>query len=92
MDLKPVAKDKDTKVEISSQKIDEIKDNKIVITASNGDIKQEYIIKLSEKEDIVVTIDKDKFKEDNSYKGKWIGVSIVLVVILMVGFVLTKKK
>ena len=92
LDLKPVAKDKDTKVEISSQKIDEIKDNKIVITASNGDIKQEYIIKLSEKEDIVVTIDKDKFKEDNSYKGKWIGVSIVLVVILMVGFVLTKKK
>lgn len=92
LDLKAIPKDSNTKVEISNQKIEEIKDNKIVITASNGDIKQEYIINLKEKKDIEVTIDKSEFKEKGIYKGKWILVSIVLVIVLIIGLVMTKKK
>ena len=92
LDLKVIPKDSNTKVEISNQKIEEIKDNKIVITASNGDIKQEYIINLKEKKDIEVTIDKSEFKEKGIYKGKWILVSIVLVIVLIIGLVMTKKK
>lgn len=92
LDLKAIPKDDSTKVEISNQKIDEIKDNKIIITATNEDVKQEYVINLKDKKDIDVTIDKDEFKESGSYKGKWIVASIVLIVILMVGLFLTKKK
>lgn len=92
LDLKAIAKDKDTKVEISNQKVEEIKDNKIIITASNGDIKQEYVINLKEKKDVEVTIDKSEFKEKNIYKSKWIIVSIVLVIGLIIGLVMTKKK
>ena len=92
LDLKAIPKDEKTKVEISTQKIDEIKDNKIIITASNEDIKQEYVIYLSLNKEIEVTVDKSEFKENGSYKGKWIIASIVLIVILMVGLVLTKKK
>lgn len=92
LDLKAIPKDEKTKVEISTQKIDEIKDNKIIITASNEDIKQEYVINLSLKKEIEVTVDKSEFKESGSYKGKWIIASIVLIVILMIGLVLTRKK
>lgn len=92
LDLKAIPKDKDTKIEISSQKIDEIKDNKIIITASNDQIKQDYVIKLSVKNDIEVTIDNEKFEANNSYKGKWILVSIVLIIMLFGGLFLTRKK
>ena len=92
LDLNVIPKDENTKIEISSQKIEEIKDNKIIITASNGDIKQEYIINLKDKDEVKVTIDNSEFKESNSYKSKWIVVSIVFIVLLMIGFVLTKKK
>lgn len=92
LDLKAIPKDENTKIEISNQKIEEIKDNKIIITASNGDIKQEYIINLKDKDEVKVTIDNSEFKESGNYKKNWIIVSIVFIVLLMIGFVLTKKK
>lgn len=94
LDLKAIPKSDSTKVEISSQKIENIKDNKIIITAINGDVKQEYTINLKEKKnkDLEVTIDKGEFKEDSSYKGKWILISIVSVMGLMGGLILIKKK
>ncbi len=91
LDLKATPKDSSTKVEISSQKIDELKDNIIVITAKNGNTEQKYNIKVKVKEE-EITIDKDEFKEDKSYKGKWIVVSIVLIVALLISMLLSKKK
>lgn len=91
LDLKPVAKDKDTKIEISSQKLSELKDNKITITAKNGDIEQVYNITVATKEDVIV-IDKEEFNEDKSYKGKWIVVSIILIVALLLSMLFNRKK
>ncbi len=91
LDLKPIAKDKDTKIEISSQKLSELKDNKITITAKNGEIEQVYNITINTKEDVIV-IDKEEFNEDKSYKGKWIVVSIVLVVALLLSMLFNRKK
>ena len=92
LDLVAVAFDDDTKVGISSQKIDELEDGKIIITAVKGDIKQEYVINVSQKEDIDVTIDKGEFKENKSYKGKWILVSIVLIIALIGSMFFIKDK
>ena len=50
LDLKPVAKDEKTKIDIGSQKISELKDNKIVITTKNGETTQVYNIKVNIKE------------------------------------------
>ena len=91
LDLKPVAKDESTKIDIGSQKISELKDGKIVITTKNGDTEQVYNIKVETKED-AITIDKEEFKEDKSYKGKWIIVTIVLIVALLLSMLLNRKK
>ena len=91
LDLIAVPKNENTKVEISSQKIAEIEDNKIIITASIDDIKQEYVINLSNKSDVEVTIDNSEFRENDSYKGKWVAISLVFGVFLIVGFILTKR-
>ena len=39
----------------------------------------------------MIVIDNDKFEENKSYKGKWIIISIFLIVILMISLVLNKK-
>ena len=90
LDLKPVAKDEKTKVDVSSQKIEELKDNKITITAKLDDIEQKYIITVKNKKEIEV--DTEEFKEDTSYKGKWIILSIFLGGILAASLLLSKKK
>ncbi len=92
LDLKPIAKDKDTKVDITSQKISELKDNKIIITAKNGDITQSYNIRVNIKEVEQITIDKEEFKEDKSYKGKWIVISILLIIALILSMLFNKNK
>lgn len=92
LDLKPVAKDEDTNIDITTQKISEIEDNKITITATKGDIKQEYIINIKNKKDTNIEVDTTEFKGNTNYKGKWIIVSIVLIVILMISLLSTKKK
>ncbi len=92
LDLKAIAKSNDTKVEISNQKISELKDNKIVITATNGDIKQDYIINLKTRNEVEVTIDNGVFQSDDSYKNKWVVTCVPLGVLLIVGLFLTKKR
>ena len=92
LDLKPIAKSEDTKIDISSQKISELKDGKIVITTKNNDTEQVYNIKVNVKEEDQITIDKDEFKADKSYKGKWIIVSIILIVALIISMLFARKK
>ena len=98
LDLKGIAEDSDATVEITTQKIKELKDNKIIITVKNGDAEKKYTINIVIKEDKKVkkdneiTIDNSKFEENKSYKGKWIFISIILIIILMVSLVLSRKK
>lgn len=97
LDLKAIAKDENYKVEISSQKISELKDNKIIITVKDGDNKEEYVIKVDvekekEKEVNELEIDEEEFESTYKYKGKWITLIIIMSVVLVVGLFLTKKK
>lgn len=97
LDLKAIAKDANYKVEISSQKISELKDNKIIITVKDGDNKEEYIVKVeiekkAEKETKDIEVDEKEFKSSYQYKGKWITIIVVMSVALLVGLFLTKKK
>ena len=92
LDLNPVAKDTNTKVEITSQKIAELKDNKIVITTKNGDTEQVYNITVKVKKIDKAEIDNEEFVKDNSYKVKWIVVIVVLSVILAGSIVFNRKR
>ncbi len=96
LDLNPVPKDSDTKVEISTQKIADLKDNIITITAKKDNTEQKYIIKVEKKEEKKkeekVIIDEEEFKPDNSYKTKWIIMLIPLLIIFIGGIIITKKK
>ena len=92
LDLKPIVKDSDTKVDITTQKISEIKDNKIIITTKNGDTEQKYTINLKEKEEVVVNVDKTEFKNNNSYKVKWIILSVILLLVLVGSLLSIKRK
>ena len=93
LDLKPVAIDTNSKIDITSQKIEELKDNKILITVKNGEEEQIYTINVNMIKDFEkAEIDNGKFEENNSYKGKWLVISIILIVVFIVGLLLTKKK
>ena len=97
LDLKAIAKDEKYKVEISSQKVFELKDGKIIITVKDGENKEEYIIKVEvekevEKETKDIEVDEEEFKSSYKYKGKWITLIIIMSVVLVVGLFLTKKK
>ena len=93
LDLKPITKDEDYKLEITTQKIAELKDNKIIITVKDGDYTEEYKItvsKISEQEKI--EIDESEFKPTYSYKSKWIVLIALLSITLVVGIFFIKKK
>ena len=93
LDLVAVPKDEKSKVVISSQKISELKDGKIIINVTSpSNTKEEYIVKVNELKTDKVEIDKEEFKADSSYKGKWVVVIIVSVVALLFGFTLSKKE
>lgn len=93
LDLKPIAKDEKYKVEITTQKISELKDNQIIITVKDGDNSEEYKIKVNTLNDIEeIEIDEEQFESTYKYKGKWIITIIILVIVLFVGLLLTKKK
>ena len=99
LDLKPIAKDKDTNIDISTQKIADIKDNKITITTKLEDVEQIYTIKVNvkekEKKEVKVTIDNSEFKTDDTYKLKWIVLITVLAGSLIISMILsntTKKQ
>ena len=93
LDLVAVAKDEKSKVVISSQKISELKDGKIIINVTSpSNTKEEYTVKVNVLKTDKVEIDKEEFKADSSYKGKWVVVIIVSVVALLFGFTLSKKE
>lgn len=93
LDLVAVPKDEKSKVVISSQKISELKDGKIVINVTSpSNTKEEYTVKVNVLKTDKVEIDKEEFKADSSYKGKWVVVIIVSVVALLFGFALSKKE
>lgn len=93
LDLVAVPKDEKSKVVISSQKISDLKDGKITINViSPSNTKEEYTVKVNVLKTDKVEIDKEEFKADSSYKGKWVVVIIVSVVALLFGFTLSKKE
>lgn len=92
LDLNPIVKDSKTKVEISSQKISELIDNKIIITVKKENETQEYKINVKIMKIDEIEIDDSKFESTYTYKGKWIVAIIILSVTLFVGLLLSKKK
>lgn len=93
LDLVAVPKDEKSKVVISSQKISDLKDGKITINVTSpSNTKEEYTVKVNVLKTNKVEIDKEEFKADSSYKGKWVVVIIVSVVALLFGFTLSKKE
>ena len=93
LDLVAVPKDEKSKVVISSQKISELKDGKVIINVTSpSNTKEEYTVKVNVLKTDKVEIDKEEFKADSSYKGKWVVVIIVSVVALLFGFILSKKE
>lgn len=93
LDLVAVPKDEKSKVVISSQKISDLKDGKITINVTSpSNTKEEYTVKVNVLKTDKVEIDKEEFKADSSYKGKWVVVIIVSVVALLFGFTLSKKE
>lgn len=93
LDLVAVPKDEKSKVVISSQKISELKDGKIIINVTSPlNTKEEYTVKVNVLKTDKVEIDKEEFKADSSYKGKWVVIIIVSVVALLFGFTLSKKE
>lgn len=92
LDLKPIVKDEKYKVEISNKKINELENNQIVITVSNGDYKEEYKITVSKMEIEEVEIDEEVFESTYNYKGKWIFIIIIMSLALFVGIFMIKKK
>ena len=93
LDLTPVAKDETYKIDITSQKINELQDGKIIITVSKDDFKQEYKInvKVDEKNKTDNSKDSD-FIPTYNYKGKWVGIIAVLTLVLVLGLMIKKKK
>lgn len=93
LDLVAVPKDEKSKVVISSQKISDLKDGKITINVTSpSNTKEEYTVKVNVLKTDKVEIDKEEFKADSSYKGKWVVVIIVSVVALLFGFTISKKE
>lgn len=94
LDLNPIAKNEEYSVEISSQKIDELVDEQIIITVKDGDYTEEYKIKVNIVEDKneEIEIDEEEFESSYKYKGKWITLIIIMTIILFIGLFLIKKK
>ena len=92
LDLKAIAKDEKYKIEISNQKIAELKDNQIIIKVTNEDYIEEYKITVNKIKVEEIEIDDEAFESTYSYKGKWIVLIIIMSIMLFVGLILTKKK
>ena len=90
LDLKPITKYQDTIIDISSQKLEKEKNNIIIITAKKDNIEEEYKIQVKYQKDI--KIDTHKYKEDNSYKKKWIIIMIFFGSFFVVGLLYLKKE
>lgn len=90
LDLKPVLNDDSYKVEVSSQKIEELEGGKITITISKDDTKVIYTINV--KVDRGIEVDDSKFVSNYSYKDKWIAIISLFSVVIVVGILFIRKK
>ena len=91
LDLKVVAKDKNTSIDISSQKIEELEDNKIIIKASLDGTSEEYIINVKVNKKVQIDESKEDIEVDKNYKGKWLVLIIILSIGLVISIILAKK-
>lgn len=94
LDLVPIPKDDSFDVNISSQKIEDLKDNKIIITVSKETLTQEYIINVKIKQDNPVVETNSNASENflNTYKNIIISTIIFLSLILVIGIIFYMKK
>lgn len=93
LNLEVIPKDDKYKIEISSQVISELVDNKITITVTNGKEKQDYVVNLKIIKDTPdVIIDNTEFKASNGHKGFWVVVLITASIGLFAGAILLKNK
>lgn len=93
LDLEPILKDDSFIVDISSQKISNLKDNKIIIKVSNEEIEKEYIINVKineEKQDIMMNDDTNK-SFITMYKRKIVMTIMILSIVMIVGVIVYKK-
>lgn len=93
LDLEPIAINDNYKITTSTQKISDLEDNKITITVEDNDKHTvTYNIKVNILKDIKdATIDKNTYKEKNTYQGKWLLAIIIFGVALFASLVYTKK-
>lgn len=93
LDLEPIAINDKYKVTTSTQKISDLEDNKITITVEDNDNHiVTYNIKVNILKDIKnATIDKNTYKEKNTYQGKWLLAIIFFGIVLFVSLIFTKK-
>lgn len=93
LDLKPIAKYDDVTLDISSQKISEINDKKIVIKATKGKVTEEYIINVKVKEKTKIeSKGSEEHKVDNSYKNTWLVLIVVFGIGLVFSLIFVRKK
>ena len=93
LDLKPIPKNENYKVEITTQKIKELTDNQIIITVKDESNTEEYKIKVNTiKNNKDIVIDNEEFIPTFKYKGKWITIIVILSISLFIGLLLIKKK
>lgn len=89
LDLNPISKYDKTTIDISSQDINSLEDNKIIIKVSLEDVNEEYIINVKVKEEKKVTNEEVK---NNNYKTPWIVIIIILSISLVISIVFSRKK
>lgn len=93
LDLKPIAKYDDVTLDISTQKISEINDGKIVIKATKGKVTEEYIVNVKiEKKAKIENKVSEEYEVDNSYRKTWLVLIVVFGVGLVFSLIFVKKK
>ena len=94
LDLKPILNDDSYSIDISSQKISELEDGKIIISITKEEEKIDDVINVKVSSGSFLSdieID-DSEGPKYEYKGKWIGFIAVFVVILLGGLIFSRKK
>lgn len=89
LDLEPIKKDDNTIIEMSTQVVKELKDNKITITAKNGTREETYIIAVRVRPEIVEVVKIEK----TNYKAKYLAFILIFgIIILACVFFMKKEK
>ncbi len=93
LDLVAIPKNEKSKVEISSQKVEELKDGNIIITVTSPSLaKEEYKIKVNILKPEKVNIDNEEFESNTTYKWKWVVLAIISGVACILGIFISKKE